>query len=366
MKFLCDENLFYIGGVVRDEILGMKSFDIDLTYVGDAVNFCQNLESQGLCKVIKINEPFGTARIIIKNREIDIASTRNEKYEKKGHLPTVTEIGCELKKDILRRDFTINSLAKSTFSNEVIDYTKKGLPDIKSKKLRVLHDESFIDDPTRIIRGLKFSVRFGFELEEHTKKLQENYLNNINYDMSYKRVKKELIETFNLNSQKAYNTFFTQKIYKLLTQKDITPLKYDIESLVNKYKPNNIWLVYLGWMDLSKIPLTREEQKIVDDYNNLKDIKIEEDDFSIYKAFSDKTKESILLYTISTNSKKGLRFFEIKNIKLDIDGNALKRLGIKPSKKYSDCFDYILKKKLENPAITKEQELELAKKFLLQ
>ena len=68
--------------------------------------------------------------------------------------------------------------------------------DLENKKLRVLHDESFIDDPTRIIRGLKFAVRFGFELEEHTKKLQDEYLANINYDMSYKRVKKELIETF--------------------------------------------------------------------------------------------------------------------------------------------------------------------------
>ena len=61
-----------------------------------------------------------------------------------------------------------------------------GLDDIKTKTLRVLHDNSFIDDPTRIVRALKFAVRFDFELDDHTKKLQENYLNNINYDMSYK------------------------------------------------------------------------------------------------------------------------------------------------------------------------------------
>ena len=112
--------------------------------------------------------------------------------------------------------------------------------DLKNKKLRVLHDESFIDDPTRIIRGLKFSVRFGFELDEHTRKLQQDYLANINYDMSYKRVKKELIETFNLNSQKAFEKFINENIYKLVTQNKVEMPKVNIESLINYYfnKPN--------------------------------------------------------------------------------------------------------------------------------
>lgn len=73
----------------------------------------------------------------------------------------------------MRRDFTINALAKSVTTGEIVDYVS-GLEDLKNKKLRVLHDESFIDDPTRIIRGLKFATRFGFELEEHTKNFKMN------------------------------------------------------------------------------------------------------------------------------------------------------------------------------------------------
>ena len=190
---LKDKNLYYIGGVVRDELLGRKSIDIDITYVGNAIEFAKTIPN---AEILQINEPFGTVRIKLDGEEIDIASTRCETYPKKGHLPIVKNIGCSLKEDILRRDFTINALAKSTLTSEIIDYTT-GLEDIKTKTLKVLHDNSFIDDPTRIVRALKFAVRFGFDLDEHTKKLQNDYLKNINYDMSYKRLKKELIETFN-------------------------------------------------------------------------------------------------------------------------------------------------------------------------
>ena len=164
---LTDKNLYYIGGIVRDEILGLPSFDIDLCYEGNAIEFSKNF------KIIKTNPNFGTVRILYKGQEIDIASTRTESYPHQGHLPLVDKIGCALKDDLARRDFTINAMAKNTISNEIIDYFD-GLTDIKNKQLRVLHDKSFIEDPSRILRGLKFSVRFGFELEKNTRILQDN------------------------------------------------------------------------------------------------------------------------------------------------------------------------------------------------
>ena len=362
---LKDKNLYYIGGVVRDELLGKESFDIDLTYQGDAIEFCKGLEERGKLKILKVNPPFGTVRVVIDNKEVDIASTRDEIYEQKGHLPTVSDIGCSLKQDVLRRDFTINALAKSTLTSEIIDYTG-GLQDIKNKKLRVLHDGSFIDDPTRIIRALKFAVRFGFELDKHTKKLQEEYLNNINYDMSQKRIKKELIETFNLNSQEAYERFFNQKIYKLLTKKEIKKTEYNIEALVNKYPVKHIWIVYIGWMGLDNLPLpfTKEEKRIIEEFESLISTDIKDDKYSIYKSFVGRTRESILLYTIATSSDKGLRFFEIEKIKPDITGKDLKELGLAPSPKYAEILDYVLKLKLENPDMTKKEEIDAVKKYL--
>ena len=366
--------LFFIGGVVRDELLGRKSLDVDITYVGNAIEYCSKFG-----EVIQENPDFGTIRVKLdaempRCREaksdnsyvsniVDFASTRSESYPHKGHLPVIDKIGCSLKEDVIRRDFTINALAKSVTTGEIIDYTG-GLEDLKNKKLRVLHDNSFIDDPTRIIRALKFSVRFGFELEEHTKKLQEEYLTNINYDMSYKRVKKELMETFNLNSQIALEKFINEGIYKLLTEKDVELPKIDIEKLINDYYKsdcsahNDVWLIFVGVLrDLSRLPLTKIEQKILDDVpqNDLKT------DFEIYKAFDGKALETVLLYAILKDEKITRHYLDdLKDIKISITGKDLQNLGIPPSAKYQEIFDKVLKAKLKNPNMTVEEEITLA------
>lgn len=368
--------LFYIGGVVRDELLGRESLDVDITYVGNAIEYCSKFG-----EVVQVNPDFGTVRVAIPSHPslcnthspigtmgevtVDFASTRSESYPKKGHLPVVEKIGCSLKEDVMRRDFTINALAKSVTTGKIVDYVG-GLEDLKNKKLRVLHDESFIDDPTRIIRGLKFATRFGFELEEHTKKLQDEYLANINYDMSYKRVKKELIETFSLNSQSAFQKFIDQKIYKLVTPNDVEMQKVDVENLVTTYLadqpsscPAAIWLVYVGILgDLSRLPLTKIEQKILDDVP--KDVL--KSDFELYKTFQNARIETVLLYAI-TKDETGARHYldDLRKIKLDITGKDLQTLGIKPSPKYQEIFDEVLKVKLKNPSMVKDDEIEVAK-----
>lgn len=380
-----ENKLYYVGGVVRDELLGIKSFDIDMVYNGDAIEFANNEILRQ--DILQINEPFGTVRVKIDGREVDIASTREEVYERKGHLPTVTKIGCSLKEDSLRRDFTINALYKSVSTGEIIDPTG-GLEDLKHKKIKVLHDKSFIDDPTRILRALKFSVRFGFELDEHTKKLQDEYLNNINYDMCYKRIKKELIETFNLNSQKAFEKFINDRIYKLVTELDVTLPQVNIEKILSAYSviaglnPQshsnntnaavyqtennakiNLWLVYVGILgDLSRLPLTGNEQKILDDFNAIGSL---HNDFEIYKAFEKVQPETILLYAILKDKYSAVKYLEnLRNIKIQINGNDLVQLGLKPSKKFSEIFDYVLRKKLENPNLTKEDELKLVRDII--
>lgn len=394
--------LFYIGGVVRDELLDKQSIDIDITYVGNAIEYCSKFG-----EVIQINPDFGTVRVKIPSsphREItdfvpstgsghnvpeelnnvivDFASTRSETYPKKGHLPVVEKIGCSLKEDVLRRDFTINALAKSITTGEIVDYVG-GLKDLKNKKLRVLHDNSFIDDPTRIIRGLKFAMRFNFELEEHTKKLQDEYLKNINYDMSYKRIKKELIETFNAplsnitkeyKKQRTFEKFINEKIYKLVTPNDVEIPSINIEELIEKYcldidchvanTPRNdehIWLIYVGVLkDLSRLPLTKIEQKILDDVPQ----NILNSDFELYKTFENAKIETILLYAILKDQKGAKHYLDnLRNIKISINGKDLQNLGISPSPKYQEIFDEVLKAKLQNPKMTKEDELKIAKSY---
>jgi len=350
-----DDKLFYIGGMVRDELLGRESFDIDITYVGNAIAYAKSLP----CRIIQVNEKFGTVKIEVDGREIDLASTRDESYPRKGHLPIVTDIGCSLEQDVRRRDFTINTLAKSVKTGEIVDYLG-GVDDINARYIRVLHDNSFIDDPTRIIRGLKFSVRFGFELDEYTEKLQSEYLEDVNYDMSYKRLKKELEETFNLNLQVAYDKFVGAGMYRLLSDKSFLTTEYNIQSLVEKYPIEYIWLVYLGGFDLSRLPLTRVEQNILDDFIRIKDMS-PKTDFEIYKMFDGLAKETILLYATLIDNQMALYYLEnLSQIKIETTGDDIKRFGIKPSEKYKLCLDYILEAKIKDQSVDEE---ELIKKF---
>lgn len=365
--------LYYVGGVVRDEILGIKSFDVDMTYEGNAIEFAKNnlikpdeqsnVQDTGcISQILQINEPFGTVRVKIEGREVDIASTRQDVYERKGHLPKVTKIGCTLKEDVMRRDFTVNTLAKSVSTGEIIDYTG-GLEDIKTKTLRVLHDRSFIDDPTRILRALKFSIRFGFELDEHTKKLQDEYLQNINYDMCYKRIKKELIETFNLNSQKAFEKFINEGICKLITTTPAQLPNVNIEELVNKYKIEHPWIIYAGVLkDLSSLPLTKTEQKILDDFNAAGNPKT---DFELYKAFEKVSIKTVILYAVLKDYEKAIHYLDnLRGIKISINGKDLQAIGLPPSAKYAAIFDKVLEQKLASPGINKSEELSIAQKFL--
>lgn len=268
-KKINDKNLYYVGGIVRDELLGVKNLDIDLCYEGNAIEFAYN--NIPSTNIIKVNPDFGTVRVILDNKEFDIASTRSEYYPKKGHLPQIEKIGCPIEEDLKRRDFTINAIAKRVTDGTIIDCFS-GLEDISNKKLRILHENSFIDDPTRIIRGLKFSVRLGFELDNITEMLQKEYLSNVNYDMSYHRLKKELVETFNQNKAEVLDKFIDKKMYNLLGNNQAVPQtnSQKIETHLNGFTTEYCWLIYLSGFDLSKLPLTRAEKKILEWKERLK------------------------------------------------------------------------------------------------
>lgn len=352
--------LYYVGGVVRDELLGIKSLDVDIVYEGNAI---EDFAEFG--EVMRVNPDFGTIRVNIDGCEVDIASTRTERYDKKGHLPQVEKIGCSLEEDVTRRDFTINSLYKSVSTGEIYDFTN-GLEDLKNKKLRVLHDKSFVDDPTRIIRALKFSHRFGFDLEEKTRSFRDEYLKNINYDMCYKRIKKELIETLGLNSDSLFRRFIEEKIYKLVTPRRVQVPSATIEGMIKSYAPNseNIWLIYAGILrDLSRLELTRKEQKILDDFEVIENSNLS-GDFDIYKAFNTAEIESIILYAVLKDEKTALHYLDnLRGIKIQTTGKILETMGIEPSPKYKEIFDFLLRKKLVNPLMTLDDEIAEVRKF---
>ncbi|TCK06484.1 CBS domain-containing protein [Phorcysia thermohydrogeniphila] len=164
-------NAYIIGGFVRDLIIGRKNFDVDIVIEGDATVFAKELAKRFGAKV-HTYERFKTATVVFKGgKRIDFASARTEVYRAPGALPEVDM--APLKKDLMRRDFTINTLAIKINEKEfgkLIDFFG-GLKDIKDKKIRVLHSLSFVEDPTRILRALRFATRYRFELGKHTERL---------------------------------------------------------------------------------------------------------------------------------------------------------------------------------------------------
>ena len=142
-----------------------------------------------------------------------------------------------------------------------------------------------------------------------------------------------------------------------------------MEELIKKYKPTFPWIVYVGLLpDISNLPLTKTEQKIVDDYKKILN-QVQNDknisDFEIYKAFEGVNLETILMLATVNPEITGRYLDKLRHIKPEITGKDLQEIGIAPSPKYSEIFDFILNEKLKNPALNKTQEIELVKKFYL-
>lgn len=178
-----------------------ETLDIDLALEGDIRKFIGSLsEVKGFTPgKIECHQAFGTASVeFAVNKlplKIDIATARTEFYKAFGALPTVDFKNASLEKDVRRRDFTVNSIAASINPSDFLslkDYLD-GLTDIKNKKIRVIHKNSFKDDPTRIFRAVRFEKRLGFEIENETLSLIQEALNgNFMGNISGKRIANEI------------------------------------------------------------------------------------------------------------------------------------------------------------------------------
>ena len=160
--------LYLVGGVVRDLLLKRETWDLDLTVEGDGIAFAR-LVADRYGAGLAVFDRFATARLTLSNGlKVDIASTRSESYVKPAALPNVE--AATLQEDLYRRDFTINAMALQLNAEKfgALHDPYGGQRDLRAKLIRVLHEGSFIDDPTRIFRAIRFVERFGFALELKT------------------------------------------------------------------------------------------------------------------------------------------------------------------------------------------------------
>ena len=167
---------YMVGGAVRDILLGKEVWDIDIVVEGDAIRLAHELATRHGVKAHHFPE-FGTSHLKVGDTKLEFATARRETYERPGAYPHVEK--ASIKEDLIRRDFTINAMAISINREDfgtLIDYFG-GIRDLKDKVIRVLHPVSFIEDPVRILRALRFSGRFAFKLSKSTEKLLRQAVN---------------------------------------------------------------------------------------------------------------------------------------------------------------------------------------------
>jgi tRNA nucleotidyltransferase (CCA-adding enzyme) len=191
---------FLVGGWARDLLRGQPSpHHPDLAIEGDARSAARTLADR-LSGEAREFERFGTAVVRVDGVEFDLATTRRETYDAPGALPRVE--AASLADDLARRDFTINAMAIALTGDDLghLYDPEGGLADLEAGRLRVLHDDSFTDDPTRLLRGVRFETRLGFAFDPDTEILaqravEEDALSTVSSDRTGRELLKILEET---------------------------------------------------------------------------------------------------------------------------------------------------------------------------
>lgn len=352
--------IYFVGGFVRDILLGLEVKDIDIVLEGDVIEFCRKLEDANDKYNIKsTHQDFNTLKMNLGGIDIDFASTREDEYPKSGCLPCVTNVGCAIDCDLKRRDFTINAIALSINLNENNELQFEildpycGIVDIKEKKLRVLHDKSFIDDPTRILRALDFELRFrGFHLSRETKKLREQHLKAPDREgLSLSRVELTLKKLFSDSKRApvAFEKIIKEKLYKIYTDSTIVKpnLGKKIAKSIELIKPENPEDVYLMGLKDNCVKSMLDSYKIENLTTN----------YEIYKRFKTCPLPKFCLYLAVTQDKSAFKFYrELKDVKILTTGVNLLKSGYREGSQIGEILEKLLEEKLNNDSFKNQTD----------
>ena len=392
---------YAVGGFVRDLILRKDNLDIDVVIEGDGISLARSLARDENCH-LKIHKRFGTATLTFPaGYRVDVATARLEYYDYPAALPQVEHSSIKL--DLYRRDFTVNALAIHLHPDhfgELIDFFG-GQRDLKERTIRVLHNLSFVEDPTRILRALRFEQRFGFLLAKHTHMLMENAVRRqLLEQLSGKRLFREfvlclsedqvfsvirrlehygLLRIFHprLKVDRAmeerfqrlgevlswYQLLFTGEKFEKwlvaflglvhgLTEKEIQELLQRF-SLSEKFQ-RHILLSRRKTIEVIHRLSHAANRKRSNLYFLLRSLPT---DFLLYSmggSESQETKKAISLY-----------FTDLKRVRISLRGQDLKRLGLVPGPIYTEILHSLLREKLDQKLASRQEELQFVKqKFL--
>ncbi|GAK59467.1 polynucleotide adenylyltransferase region [Candidatus Vecturithrix granuli] len=395
--------VYVVGGFVRDLILrAEENLDVDVVIEGDGIRFAKALSKRWGARV-RIHRKFCTAVVIFPDGfKIDVATARTEHYEYPAAMPIIT-LG-SIRLDLLRRDFTVNALAirlnRRSFG-KVYDYFG-GQRDLKEKIIRVLHSLSFVEDPTRAFRAIRFEQRFHFRIDSFTLNLIKNAVKKgFISKLSGKRVFNELYIIFSEPNQIGV----LERMAELRVLQAVNPNLPPIDEmrrlfrnirgvmawyeLLYREEPVEEWILYfLGFIDklhdqqakefceylkitnhvMQKVQAARNGYKLIERplYEKLPDLQ----NSDIYHVFHHLPIETILFWMAKTRQefvKKAVSTYlsKLRDVKPEISGNDLIALGLRPGPLFQKLLVQVLDARLNGEVATKDQELELVKRLVL-
>ena len=369
--------MYQIGGVVRDELLGKISKDLDLLVVG--------VELDDLAKVLKpfgkvnmVGKSFGILKFVptgsTEDEDIDISVPRiDSKSTGAGHKDFEVQLGkgITLQQDQLRRDFWINQLAKDVDTGEIVDTDGKGMKDIKNKQIRMISPTSFKDDPLRMLRAVQFAARFEFKIEKETYKQMKQQASTVT-TVSPDRFKEEFKKLFTKSKSPSHGIkilFASGLMKNIFPKAKLTNVNMNAIDKLDK----GAFSVFMGMLlldygnDAEKISKAtvrlsnseaKDAQSIVDWNNNsakLNSDKLEMVKFSqkYDKSMIDKYLEATGKTTLTSRLKK-LKVTSIKD--LPINGKDLTQLGFR-GKMIGDAMNFALSYAVNNNTNNKDKIL---------
>ena len=395
-----DFPVFMVGGIVRDLFLGIKNYDLDIVVEGEGIKFARELV-RDLGGRMKSHEKFGTAIVILVDGfKIDVATARREFYEYPAAFPKV-ELS-SIRKDLYRRDFTINAMAiqlNQKYFGKLIDFFG-GQKDLYKGIIRVLYNLSFVEDPARIIRAIKFEQRYNFKMNKPT----EDFLKKAIDDKLLSRLRKKRVTEELILILKEENPLKSLKrMEELGALKYILPefeLNKETIERLNKVKDNydywthnmpdekmELWIIYFCCLirNLKKSQIQRIFKKLIIKrksidkinacYSNLDQIikmissKTKISPSVIYLKLKDLPSELLFLAMMESDAdiaKERINnyFKKYKRERLLISGEELKELGVKPGPIYSQILNKLLFAQLDGEVKNKRDEMRFVKNIL--
>jgi len=379
--------LYLVGGFVRDLLVGYPNLDLDFTLEGDALAFAEDIVREERI-AIKRYPVFGTATLIFpKKVRVDVAMARQETYPTAGELPKVSP--GKIRDDLFRRDFTLNSMAirmNSDHFGELVD-PSGGLDDLKARLMRVHHRRSFVDDPTRIFRAIRFKTRYGLTIHPQTLTfLKKAVVSGSIEKLSAARLKNEFVHLLeDLHPTEALLELDELGVLRRIHRRfSVRPSR----NLMKKIEAHAKWTGVKHWfimilaifypmklvhsLEIAKrLGFTRRETESLLKLHTLKNSR---DDFSdspsgVYRFASQFAKELIVfLMAIEEDStrKEVLKRYltEYRLVKLKVSGHDLENLGIQEGPIYREILDKVLDAKLDRGFRNKAEELEFIREYL--